>query len=201
MIKKISTSFFASLLLVAVAAMPTNGRYLVTADQFGTITKTTNYQELITLFGKDKLTDETHTGAEGMGSYKVTIVYKRTPLEMTITWAENEWHKTIAIVECAQRKSPYYTKDSLQVGSTLLSILKINKAAVNFYGFGWDYGGTIISYNKGALAKSKVHFTLAWDGKNDTTLSGDGELNSKMLKVSKRAAQVYIASMQVVFVN
>jgi hypothetical protein len=113
--------------------------YLVTADQFGVITKTTTYEDLINLFGKEKLKDETRTGAEGEGTYKVTVVYKNTPLEMVIGWVENKWHKTIASVEASQPKSPYYTKDSLKIGSNLNKLVKVNKAFITFYGFGWEW--------------------------------------------------------------
>jgi len=175
--------------------------YLVTADQFGVITKTTTYQDLINLFGKEKLKDETRTGAEGEGTYKVTVVYKGTPLEMTVGWVTGKWHKTIASVDCVQSKSPYYTKDSLKIGSNLNTLVKVNKAFISFYGFGWDYGGLITDFHKGTLTKSKVHFSLDWNGKNDTTLLGDSEFNSNMPKVVKRAAQVYISKMEVNFVN
>jgi hypothetical protein len=199
--KKVFTTLLLSIIVASAFAKPTDWMYLVTADQFGVITKTTTYQDLINLFGKEKVKDETRTGAEGEGTYKVTVVYKGSPLEMTIGWVENKWHKTIASVECSQLKSPYYTKDSLKIGSNLNKLVKVNKAPITFYGFGWDYSGLISDYHKGALAKSKVRFSLNWNGKNDTTLLGDGEFISNTPQVTKRATQIYISSIQVNFVE
>jgi hypothetical protein len=178
---------------------PTDWMYLVTKDQFGVITKATTYADMINLFGKDKLKGETHTGPEGEGILKCTVVYKGTELEMTVYWDDKNWHKKISSVECTKRNSPYYTEEKLKVGSTLNTLVKVNKAFVTFYGFGWDYGGIISDYHKGTLEKKKVNFTLDWNGKNDNTLLGDGEFNSQMPKVIKRAAEIYIAKIAVSF--
>lgn len=197
--KKILFFFLCFLSFKAFATPPTDWMYLVTKDGFGVIQKTTSYDDLINLFGKEKLKDETRSGAEGQGEPKCTVVYKGTELEMVVYWKAAQWHKKIAGVECSQPHSPYHTGDSLQIGSTLNDLVKVNKAAVRFYGFGWDYSGLITAYNKGRLEKTKVVFTLGWNGKNDTALLGDGEFDSKAPQVAKRAKQIYIAVVRVNF--
>lgn len=172
--------------------------YLVNKDQFGAITKTSTYEDLINLFGKEKLKDETHTGPEGEGILKCTIVYKGTSQEITVYWQDKKFHNKISRVECTKANSPYHTSDDLKIGSSLNDVVKANKAFITFYGFGWDYGGAITNYNKGNLEKSKIIFTLNCKG-NDISLLGDREFNSKMPNVIKMAKQIYIAKIEVSF--
>ena len=54
--KKSIVFFLASIFFTTVFATPNN--YLVTETQFGAITKTTTYADLIKMFGKDKVKDE-----------------------------------------------------------------------------------------------------------------------------------------------
>lgn len=197
--KKIVALFLLLISLKALAIPPTDWMYLVTKDRFGLIEKTTTYNDLINLFGKEALKEETRSGPEGEGEYKCTVVYGGTELEMVVYWKEKQRHKRLVGVECSQRNSPYHTTDSVKIGSTLTDLVKANKAAIAFYGFGWDYSGLITNYYRGRLEKAKVFFTLGWDGKNDTALLGDGELSSTMPKVIKRAKQVKVAAMRIAF--
>jgi hypothetical protein len=174
--------------------------YLITEKQFGPISATTTYADLLKLFGKSKVQDESRTGAEGEGEYTVTVVNKNTPQELTVFWPEGKLHGKIIGVECTQPKSPYYTADSLKVGSTLPTLVKANKAPVSFYGFAWDYGGTITGLHKGKLDGSAVSYHLRWKPKGeDTSLMGEAELNSNLTKVKQRASQIYISKIEVNF--
>lgn len=197
--KKILFLFSLIAFFKAFSIPPADWMYLVSKDQFGLIEKTTTYDDLINLFGKEKLKDETRSGAEGEGKFICTVVYGGTELEMVVYWKEGQKHKKIAGVESSARDSPYHTKDSLRIGSPLTDLVKANKASINFYGFGWDYSGLITNYNKGKLEKAKVIFVLGWNGKNDTALLGDGEFDSKAPKVVKRAKQIQVASMRINF--
>jgi hypothetical protein len=197
--KKVLIVVLASMFCVVAFAAPPN--YLVTDKQFGSITKTTTYADLLKLFGKDKVKDEKRTGAEGEGEYTVTVVNSGTPQELVIGWPEGKLHTKVVSVECTQPKSPYYTADSLKIGSTLTALVKANKAFISFYGFAWDYGGTITGWHKGKFDNSKLRFFIDWKPKgNDTSLMGENEFNSNMPKVKQRAAQVFISKIEVDFV-
>lgn len=169
---------------------------LVAKNQFAGIKKGMAYKDLVALYGKAQITEDVESGAEGEGEIKITVVFKDTPKEMIVYWAEKKWHTQIVSVACRQTKSPYQTADSLHVGSDLNALVKANKAAIAFYGFGWDYGGTITNYYKGKLTNSTVRFFIDWDGKNDDTLLGEGEFNSNMPKVKSRAAKIKVARIE-----
>ncbi len=194
--------FTALFLLTTIMAMaqPATKNYLITDKQFGVITKATTYADLLKLFGKDKVKDETRTGAEGEEEYKVTIINQGTPQELVIGWPEGKLHTKVISVECTQSKSVYYTVDSLKIGSTLPALVKANKAFISFYGFAWDYGGTITGWHKGKYDGSKIHFSIDWKPKgDDSSLMGEDELNSNMPKVQKRATQISITRIEVEF--
>jgi hypothetical protein len=67
----------------------------------------------------------------------------------------------------------------------MADLLKINGRKINFSGFGWDYGGYIISYNGGALDNSNVNFRMDLVSGADEGLVGDTEVNTDMPSVKK----------------
>lgn len=197
--KKIILSFLLAVTINPAFTQKNNWMYLVNNKQFGVITPTMNYDDLVRLFCQENLMDETQSGPEGEGLLPCTVAFKETNLEMLIYWAENGLHKKISRISCVQPESPYHTKDGLKMGSTLKDLVRANNAVISFGGFGWDYGGEITSYNKGRLLASKVNFTLEWDGREDTILLGEQALKSNMPKVVKRAEKIYIAKMELFF--
>ncbi len=168
--------------------------YLITDTSFGKINRTTVLSDLENLFGKQNIQDTINYGAEGMDSFIVTKVFSNTAKEITIGWRQDQLHKKIASVEIYQTGSPYYTTDSIMIGSILEKLLQVNGKKINFYGTEWDYGGTITSYNKGKFDRSNIFFTL--NGKQDMSekLLGDSEFNTDLPLVKSNLKKLYVSS-------
>lgn len=82
------------------------------------------------------------------------------------------------------------------MGTTLSELLSINGKPIAFFGFGWDYGGSVISLNHGVLEETNVRFTLdLTESGDDNSLSGDTELNSEMPAVKKVQDKIRVSEL------
>ncbi len=172
---------------------------LITNETFGNINNKTDFGQLQKLFGEKNVIDEMEYGAEGLDSFMVTRIFAHTSKEITIGWKQKKFHKAISYVESVAKGSPYYTTDSLAIGNTLEKLLKVNGKKINFYGTGWDYGGTITSYNKGKLDDTPLYFQLTDMEGMTEKLMGDQELNTDMPLVKDNLKKLVISKISVTF--
>ena len=175
--------------------------YLITEKSFAGINKTTSLAELQKLFGKNNLKDDIDPGPEGGDSILVTKVFPGKTKEIVVFWAKKGYHKRVVFAECYQPKSPYFTKDSLKIGSTLKKVLEVNGHKINFSGIGWDYGGFISSYNNGKLYKSTINLQLYGKDGVSNKLMGDTQLHTDMPLVKKNLTNLYIGKISLSLSN
>ncbi len=172
---------------------------LITNNKFGKIDSTTNFNQLKNLFGEKNVTDAVEYGAEGMDSFKVTKIYEGTPKEIIVGWKKDKFHKEVSDAECFQENSPYFTTDSLKIGSTLQQLLEANGKPIKFYGTDWDYGGMITFYNKGKFEGSNISFQLGDKPGISEKIMGDQELTTDMPLVKFNLKKIGIAKITLMF--
>ncbi len=172
---------------------------LVTETSWGAIQKSTDYDGLIKIFGEVGVEDSTILGAEGIDTLLVTYIYPGTDKELIVHWRDSLHHRTIGFIETYQPNSPYQTEKGLKIGSTLRRLLELNGQPINFTGFGWDYGGYIMSFNKGALDSSKINYRM--DALQDIPqgLLGDSEFNTDMPLVKENLDRIQVYSLMLNF--
>ncbi|HEX4876263.1 MAG TPA: hypothetical protein VFV31_06290 [Chitinophagaceae bacterium] len=165
----------------------------VTDSAWGSVTKNTNYEDLLSIYGEQSVKDERICGPECIDSLDVTQVYPGTEKAFTIYWKEKRYHQKIDMIICDTEMSPYRTASDIGIGSSLQDLLELNGRQISFYGFGWDYSGGIISFNGGRLEKSRIHYNLEmpYDSTGNALL-GDRELNTGMPDVQKRIANIFV---------
>jgi hypothetical protein len=176
-----------------------NKKYLVTPTSFDKINKNANYDDLIKLYGKNNIKDTIYFGPEGMDSSIITQIYTGSPKEILIFWEETLFHKKIGSIESYRQKAPYFTIDGLKIGSSLRRLVQVNRKKINFYGFGWDYGGIISSFNKGKFEKSNFEFQLDSKFWMDGKLIGDIEFNTDMRLVKENLDKIFIGTIRLNF--
>lgn len=172
----------------------------VTDSSWGSVTRRTNFEDLQAIYGEANVKDERICGPECIDSLDVTQVYPGTSKAFTVYWKEKQYHKKIAMIECNTEEAPYRTASDIGIGTSLQYLLELNGSKITFYGFGWDYGGTIVSYNGGKLENSKLHYTL--DISYDSTansLMGDAAFNTDMPEVKKHIGKIYVNKMVLSF--
>ncbi len=88
------------------------------------------------------------------GSFEsvVTSVYKDSPKEIVIHWRKTSPFKKIDFLEVSHPGSPYMFANGIKIGTSLTEIQKLNgNKPIRLWGFGWDYGGSIIDLGNGTL--------------------------------------------------
>ncbi len=118
--------------------------------------------ELIEKFGKDNVTRNTQYYPEGMGEYISTALYEGTPNEVIFSWSDDTLNfEGLLTVMVSRQNSLWTTQKGLRIGTSLKELEKINGKAFNFFGFEWDYAGTV-DWNDGILDDRKTFCTLTY---------------------------------------
>lgn len=162
--------------------------FLVTDSSWGLLRVTDDFEQLKARFGAASLKDERICGPECMDSVDVTILFPGTADESVLYWEDSAYHRKISFIECFKENPRWHTADSIRIGTGLKDLLRINGRKISFFGFGWDYGGTISSYNGGTLDSSRIGYRLDLGesyGYNDMSIVGDVSLDTDMPSVQK----------------
>jgi hypothetical protein len=133
---------------------------IVPRHRVGKITKQTNQQELIALFGKVNLKDFIAHGAEGQGNYPATEVNIGGQHSLDILWQDST-HQKVSKFQIYDPR--WHTVDGLAV-NTSVTFLQQKFGKFSFFGFEWDYGGLIVMGNPKLdqyRKKTGVDFTMA----------------------------------------
>lgn len=172
----------------------------ISDSSWGSVTKNTRFEDLQMIYGEQNVKDERICGPECIDSLDVTQVYPGTNKAFTVYWKEKQYHKKIEMIECYTEESPYRTASDIGIGTSLQYLLELNGKKITFYGFGWDYGGGIVSFNGGKLEKSKLHYIL--DMTYDTTghsIMGDAAFNTDMPEVQQHIGKIFVDKMVLSF--
>jgi hypothetical protein len=172
---------------------------LITDSSWGIIDRLAGIETLKKIFGDANVKDERICGPECVDSVDVTKIYSEKDKEIIIYWQDSAYHKKIGFLENYQQNSPYHTSAGIKMGSTLIDLLKLNGNKITFSGFGWDYGGFIQSFNKGALERSNINYHLDIKSEGDISLSGDTELNTDMPEVKKMLGKIAVSYISLSF--
>ncbi|HEY1008325.1 MAG TPA: hypothetical protein VGD92_14125 [Sphingobacteriaceae bacterium] len=126
---------------------------LISCDGIGEIMLNDDLGSLVKKAGKDKITHDS-LFLEGNFERMITRVGKGTSREIVVYWKEKEQpFRTIQMLEISSRTSPYHFASGINIGTSLKKLVELNGGVpVSLYGFGWDYGGTFISFGNGKLA-------------------------------------------------
>jgi hypothetical protein len=179
---------------VVEVKQPTIDSMLITDSSWGPITASTDFEKLVAAYGKDWVEDRRVCDIECQDSINITVILPNTHNESTVYWKDNAYHKTIDRVECYWDSATWHTDKGIRMRSGLAELVKLNGKKINFYGFGWDYGGTITSYNEGALERSQVFYIMSIDDYSAEKLLGEIDLDSDMPEVKKHMDKITIRS-------
>lgn len=109
-------------------------------------------EDLSLLFGEQNLTDgeiEVGEGVKLRGALLFEGVAKR---EVKILWKERGGRVKLWQVRISGESSRWVTESGITLGTSLTDIENINRFPFRLVGFGWDFGGTILSWGRGELA-------------------------------------------------
>ncbi len=160
--------------------------FTLTCDAIGPIRLTDDFEKVEQIVGKENIKIDSHF-VEGNFEGLLTTLWPLTNKEARIYWLEKKPpFSKIRSVEINHPMSVWQFSNGLKVGTSLDQIVNMNGGKpVTFYGFYWDYGGKISSFNDGRLAAELpcVSGTLSPTEEADTdqvrnTVSGDSPISS-----------------------
>lgn len=151
-------------------------------------------EELIKMFGKKNVVYDTVFGLEG-DIMVTTILFPESPNQVVFHWSDIENRKNASLISHSAyydaKKEKYITnsrwktKYGFSVGTPMMTVVELNGQPIEFYGFGWDFGGAVNNYNGGKFENQRFSIMLSpisWlteDGYLDSgDVSGDGEFSS-----------------------
>lgn len=136
---------------------------------------------------------ETLAGPEGMEIPGI-VLWDGDPKLVVEIGFKDEARTKLDFVRVSEGSS-WNIKD-LKLGDTLEKVRAANGQPVKFYGFEWDYGGAVSSFEKGKLDKNGqciIQMTLTYDWDNfdySDGLAGDVELSSDDEIVNQKAISI-----------
>ncbi|HAA30095.1 MAG TPA: hypothetical protein DCE56_23435 [Cyanobacteria bacterium UBA8553] len=122
----------------ATQANPLQDTLVIPGERVGTVTRSTTRQDLVKQFGKARLSDQSVHIGEGstQPGTRVDLDQERS---FTVIWSDNTRTKP---VEVRNLGSAWQTPQGIRVG-TPLNQLQQKLGTFQFFGFAWDYGGTV----------------------------------------------------------
>jgi len=145
-------SLFVAAAIYASAAnlqSPTStSRVLTCGAPFG---PTASAASLTKVFGESNvLTDDIEIG-EGE-TEEGTVLFGGLPEDrLEILWTDPKRQQLPRMVIVRASKSRWKARTGLTIGITLQTLERLNRRPFRLTGFGWDYGGTVMSWSEGSL--------------------------------------------------
>jgi hypothetical protein len=128
----------------AVASSVLADTTIIPAQQFGPITPDTSRADLAELFGEAALTDtEVHVG-EGF-TESGTTVNLGTDQAFSIIWMDASQAQPSTVRDLGH---VWHTPEGIHVGTSFAELQAV-LGDFQLYGFGWDYGGTVVLEGSG----------------------------------------------------
>jgi len=147
-----------SQLLRAFVQIPDASSWTISADgNSGAITATTTEPDLKRMYGAENVKNgEIYLGEGEVESG--TVVFPDDPMKrVEVLWSDAEKRVPKSVYVGGSRnaayadKSLWHTTYGITLGTTLLELERINRKPFRLAGFDWDYSGTVLSWNSGAL--------------------------------------------------
>jgi hypothetical protein len=134
------------------AAAARNHQWLIVPGvRVGPITATTGEDDLVLLFGRERV--ERRPILVGDGAPRPgTIVLGKTLDALEILWRDDAFQKPEQIL-IGGGKTRWKSREGITIGTSLAQLVKLNGRHFRFLGFGFDRGGTIVSWEGGRLGR------------------------------------------------
>ncbi len=157
---------------------------IVPGGKIGPISPNASESDLIEIFGKKNIkNEEIYLDNEGEETETGTVIYPNNPQKrIKILWKDENERRYLKRVELFGDKSYWTTTEGISLGTSLKELERINGHDFIFWGFGWDGGGFVNSWENGKLEEMytdvvSIRLDMINQNKNGLKLSKE-KLNS-----------------------
>lgn len=151
----------------------------------GPLTITTTESDLIQIYGKDNV-EQINIGLGEGETEPGTALFPNIPLKrIEILWKDPIKRAFPKRIQITGDKTEWNTSHSISLGTTLKELEKINGRAFTLAGFGWDYSGTIYSWEGGKLENKLDPKAGIWMRLNERTKNKVSEQEARLVMGEK----------------
>jgi hypothetical protein len=132
-----------------------NDWLIVPGTRAGPVTAKTTRADVVRIFGEDNVEDGDVTIADEV--HPATMVMEDQPdAALAIEWNNDKPEPHVASIHFCHAALPpqtcrWHTEDGITKGTPLKILEKLNSGRFKLLGFGWDWEGTVTSWNGGTL--------------------------------------------------
>lgn len=123
----------------AAKAITAEDRTVIPGERVGAVTPTTSRAELASLYDEETLKDEAVSVGEGF-TEPGTVVAAGTDSTFTVIWTDESQSQPLRVIDFGPA---WKTPEGIGL-QTSFADLKAALGKFQLYGFGWDYGGTLV---------------------------------------------------------
>lgn len=198
-----------ALAIVAIGAAPVPAGpadiswLIVPGVRVGAITRDAGELDLIRAYGLGNVRKQGIEVGEGIVE-QGTVVFPNDPQKSAaILWKDLSNNRMPERIQITGSRSLWRTAEGITLGTSLREIERANGRPFVLTGFGWDYGGTIIGWQRGRLERpfttdGRVILRLrppAGAGRSAGAVTGDREFRSShkaMQQINPRVYQIIV---------
>jgi len=125
---------------------------IVPSGQGAIIGPHTTRKDLVQAYGAANVVDQDVEVGEGETQPGTAIFPKDPGRLIEILWKDPEKKTIPASAQFSGAKSRWKTAHNISIGTSLKDLERLNGRPFMLAGFGWDYSGTVLSWENGSLA-------------------------------------------------
>ncbi len=154
-----------------------------------------NFEAIAAKFGRENLVKDSTISELKNVKIVASILYPKTENEVLIFWDKIKGFSKInsVIVRCnsISYNGKWHSTLGLIPGQSLAKIMALNKKEFTISGFGWEYGGHVVSWEGGLLDQKNITGRFSDLGVNklseqeNASIKGDTEFNISLPAIKK----------------
>jgi hypothetical protein len=193
--------FAATLLLAPSPAWAGDVDWLIVpGERVGAITRTSSEVELRKIYGDENVAETEVNIGEGETETGTVLFDKDPERRIQILWSDPQAKSNPAGIQIDEPRNRWKTAEGITIGTSLRELEKINGRPFTLTGFGWDYSGTVVDWNDGALKKLegpwgsiilRLYPEIALSNEWPSDVIGDRDIPSSLASMQKLDPQVY----------
>jgi len=151
----------AAFLLLAfpVSGQVASDPWLILADgKQGSINAHTTRQDLVLAYGADNVVDQDLDVGEGEVEPGTLLFPSDPERSIEILWNDIQTKPEPSRLTIRGNKSRWKSLHDISLGTTLKQLERLNGRPFHMSGYGWDYSGTVLSWDKGTLTRDLGEF-------------------------------------------
>jgi len=187
---------------VRLAESPQLTSYLIVPNlRVGAITPRTSESELQRVYGRRNVRRAKVEIGEGERQ-SGAVIYPDDPAKtIEVIWKDVHRRRHPERIQLTGKQSVWRTRQGISLGTSLKELERINGRPFVLMGFGWDYAGTVVSWNGGELEKEFEkggRITLRLDGSNheeEGKVAGEQDFSSHhrvMQRINPKVYQIIV---------